>query len=51
MGETKDVKDAEGKEASYDYMDSIYADNVSEKKQKKWGLKNITKGGYKSHVE
>jgi hypothetical protein len=51
MDEPKDVKDAEGKEASYDYMDYIYADNVSERKQKKWGLKNITKGGYKLHVK
>jgi len=41
MGEPKDAKDAGGKEASYDYTDFSYADNVSEKKQKKWDLKNI----------
>jgi len=51
MDEPKDAKDAEEKEASYECMDSIYADNVSEKKQKKWDLKNITKGGYKLHVK
>jgi len=27
-----------------DAMDFIYADNVSETKQKKWGLKNTIRG-------
>ena len=35
MAGLKDAKDAEGKEVWLDYMVYIYADNVSEKKQKK----------------
>ncbi len=41
MVETKDAKDAEEKEGLSELMDFIYVDNVLEKKQKKWALKNI----------
>ena len=41
MAGTKDAKDAEEKEVSSELMDFIYADNVLEKKQRKWALKNI----------
>ena len=43
MVESKDVNDAEEKEDSYVDTVYIYVDNVSEKKQKKWSLKNTHK--------
>ncbi len=43
MVEPKDVNDAEEKEDSYVDTVYIYVDNVSEKKQKKWSLKNTHK--------
>jgi len=41
MGESKDVNDVDEKEESLDYMAFICVDSVSEKKQRKWDLKNI----------
>jgi len=41
MVESKDVNDAEEKEGLFEPMACTSADNASEKKQKKWGLKNI----------
>jgi hypothetical protein len=43
MVELKDAIDAVGKEALFDCMVYIFADNVSGKKLKKWDLKNIHK--------
>ena len=40
MDESKDVKDVVENEVSYGFMVYIYADNVSEKKQRKWVSKN-----------
>lgn len=42
MDESKDAKDAVGKEASYVFMVYIYVDNASGRKQLKWGSKNTT---------
>ena len=43
MEETKDAKDAAEKEALFEHMVYTCADSVSEKKQKKWVLKNFHK--------
>jgi hypothetical protein len=45
MEEKKDVNAAEEKEDLSEHTDFIFADSASEKKQKKWGLKNIHNGG------
>jgi hypothetical protein len=45
MVDSKAASVAEGKEDLYEPMVFICADNASEKKQKKWDLKNFHKGG------
>jgi len=41
----KDASDVDEKEALSEHTAFIYADNASEKKQRKWVLKNIHKKG------
>jgi hypothetical protein len=43
MAESVAVNDAVGNEGSLEPMGFIFAGNASEKKQKKWGLKNTLK--------
>ena len=45
MVDSKDARDAVEKEGSSERMAYIYADSVSEKRLKKWDLKNIHEGG------
>ena len=45
MAGLKDAKDAVEKEVLLDYMVYIYADNVLEKKLKRWDLESIHNGG------
>jgi len=41
MAETKDVKDVEENVVLSEPMVFTYADNASERKPKRWGLRNI----------
>jgi len=45
MAKSKDARDAAEKEVLSEHMAYTCADNVSEKKLKKWDLRNIHKGG------
>jgi hypothetical protein len=45
------VNDAEENEGSFEPTACICADNVSEKKPKKWGLRNTIKMGGKKYVK
>jgi hypothetical protein len=45
MADSKDARDAVEKEALFEHMAYICADSVSEKRLKKWDLKNIHEGG------
>jgi hypothetical protein len=45
MVKPKDARDAAEREALFEHMVCTFVDNVSEKRLKKWDLRNIHEGG------